>query len=422
MIDISTYIEQAMDYFMSQELTTMDKEFMYQKENLNSIDYNYNLNNIYIHLVDLYEKSRILEDLIAYAKKFIKDNIYNTTDECIRLLKEIEENIDNTKEYNYTTEIISFSSSTGDYTDRDNKILPNAAVCDSLLTLSNQKEKEIVINNISLKNNLIPYRNTLKNLLENKSYRSFYLLDNPVKDGLKENIFIELKEPQEINQLSIISSNCNIANIEFYLENGTIETVKNHNIIHSSKKVKDILITLDCDNYKQMTYYVDNLKMKYNYWDTIKESLYQQLTGESGKTQAELDEESGLKAFREQYDAYVKAINSWLEERDKVAKINTSNGYADSVPTIDFIVAPEKIYFHDTQEDVSVNDSVDNLYRSGTKNILSSETSREDICINQTKFYPSAENIKYQLGYMDTINSSIIDKNNNKISLFRSDL
>lgn len=422
MIDISTYLKQILDYVMIQQINTMNDEFTYQTEFLISEDFNNNLESIYNHLDDLYDKSRILQDMIAYAKYYIQNNIYDYAEQCTRLLKEIEENIDNTKEFNYTTEIVSFSSSNGNYTDRDGKILPQATVFNQTLTLSNKVENIVPIRSVSLKNSLIPYKTTIQDLLAGKGYHSFYILDNPVNNGLRESIYIELKDIQPVNQLDIKISNCEVETIDLYLENGTIENITNAQILHKTKKVKGILITLKCINYNTNTYYVDNNRKKYNFWDVVNESLYNKTIGKQGKTQSELDELAGLSYFKEDYERYTKNIESWLADRQSVVDQNRANGYSDSVPNIDFIVAPSNLNAYFNNEEIKSDIVCFNNYKVKTKSIIDSEKRSIGLELYDNKFYPSAENIKYQQKYLDYTTTEYKDKNNNIISIFRSDL
>ena len=420
MLDVSLYLEQAMEYLLNQDLEGFNKQFMYQKEILNSQDFNYTMKNIETNLEILYEKSRLLEALIAYAEAYVKANIYNLTDECESILRNIEDNVDSLKTKNYISTTIEFENSIGSYKDRDGTILKECAVYDNKLTLNNEANNFLKIKNVTLTNNLIPYKNNIKDLIAEKQYRSFYLLDAPVTDGLKEEIYIEFETPSPLNHMEIITSNCELVYLKFHNENGTIDYIeKDFNIVHSKRTVKAVTLILKANNYKSLTYYVDESRAKPNYFDTIKDNIFKTLSGGTSLTQSELDELTGMKEFKKAYDTYCFKIENWIEERKAIMNTNKSNGYNDEIEKIDFIVAPDTIKTYSNSTIASNPNELTKTYgiASISSNIISTDTSLNKTTTIKNKFYPDVETMKYQQAYVEAL-PEYISKTGKPINMY----
>lgn len=423
MLDVSLYVNQAIDYLKQQDLEGFNKQFMYQKEELNSQDFNYTMQNIENNLEILYEKTRLIEALINYAKEFVKTNIYDTTDECQKILNDIEDNIDSIRAKNYISTSIDFENSTGSYLDRNGIQLNECAVYENKLTLSNHVNNELEIKSVTLTNNLIPYKSNIGAIKSGNPYRSFYLLDGPVNDGLKEEIYVEFKTPSNLNQLEILTSNCELLYVEYKNDNGTIEHIeKNFNVSHKDRIVKGITFVLKANNYNTLTYYIDETRAKPNYWDTIKANIYDTLSGQrQAMTQAEIDELTGLKAFKKAYDSYCFKVDTWISERKAIMNTNISNGYGDEVETVDFIVAPNNInnFMNSTLASSYAELTHDYTISSIGSNIISTDTSlnKQPVSANKTHFYPDAETMRYQKAYAESL-PEYISKTGKPINLY----
>ena len=363
---------------------------MYQTQYLNSQDYNYTLLNIESNLNILYEKARVLESVITYTREHVKQSIYSISDECKTILEAIEDNVDSLKQSNYISLNVSFEESTGAYTDRDGKALPKYAIYDSTITLSGKTKDKLTIKSLARTNSFKPYRESLDNLKSDKEYRSYYMLDAPVKDGLKEQIRVEFDAEDNINQLNIVTSNCKVDNVKYIDSNGTIDYVEEHkNVIQTPRTVKHLELLTITENYKKLIYYVDQSRLAPNFWDSIMDHEYtKSTTGNGTLTQAQIDEMSGLSKFRKEYEAYKKQVDAWIEKRTAVANTNKSNGYSDSVPNIDFIVAPSKVL----DEETLLNKEQDNKHEDKTTSYQSGSVVQR--AVNTTpEIYPDSEKI-----------------------------
>lgn len=388
MIDTSKYIEDAIKFLNNQDIEDLNYQFMYQTDYFNSQDYNYTLYNIENNLNILYEKARVLQDVIQYTREYVKQKVYEISDECHTILEAIEDNVDSLKQNNYININVPFLESTGSFTDRDNKKLPKNAIYDGAITLSGTQKEKLKIKSIKQKNNFKPYRETLNNLIQEKEYRSFYMLDAPISDGLKEQITVEFDNEETINQLHIITSNCKASDIKYIDGNGTVDYINEHlNAIQSPRKTKAIDFITTTSSYRKIVYYVDQSRVKANFWDSIMEHEYKKATtGKGTLTQGQIDEMAGITTFKKEYAAYVASIEAWLKKRQSVVDKNKANGYSDTVPQVDFIVAPSSI----TGEINTVNQPSPNMTSPTHSSIVMTSN------IAKPNVYPDTEKYRTQ--------------------------
>lgn len=406
MIDTSKYIEEAINFLNNQDVEDLNYQFMYQTNYFNSQDYNYTLYNIENNLNILYEKSRVLQDVIKYTREYIKQNVYEITDECRSILDAIEDNVDSLKQNNYININVPFLQSTGSYVDRDGKKLEKNAIYDAAITLSGTDKEKLRIKKITQKNNFKPYKENLSNLIQDKEYRSFYMLDAPVTDGLKEQITVEFETENIINQLNIIASNCKISDMKYIDATGTTDYINDHsNVIQSPRKTKSIEFITTTDSYKKIVYYIDQARVKANFWDSIMEHEYKKTsTGTGTLTQSQIDEMAGITAFKKEYDDYVKQVEEWIKKRQAVVDANIANGYTDSVPKIDFIVAPSSI-----SGDTSLNIETKETTTDTKSSVII------DVPVVTPNVFPDIENYRTQTY---TSNSSLVDKTGRSVDFF----
>lgn len=397
MINTSKHIEDAIKFLNNQDVETLNLQFKYQEDYFNSEDYNYTLKNIEYNLNTLYEKARVLQDVIAYTKEYVKQNIYEITDECKSILNDIEDNVDSLKQSNYITLNVSFLESTGSYLDRDSRTLPKNAIYDGTITLSGKEKETLKIKTVSQANNYKPYNSNITNLITNQPYRSFYMLDAPISNGLKEEISVEFEVENIINQLNIVTSNCKTSDVRYIDASGTVDYIQEHaNVIQNSRNTKSIKFYTTTDAYKKLTYYVDQARLKPTFWESIMENEYNKLaTGVDKLTQSQIDELAGINAFKAEYKAYTEAIEAWLQRRKAVVDTNVANGYSDSVPEVQLVVAPTEI--------------------TGTVNTLGTSSTAK---IGAQEIYPDSERYRFEVSNVN--NNKLVDKTGETVSYYTS--
>ncbi len=390
-------IEQINDYLeflLEDDVEFLNEDFFYQEHYFNSETFNKTFLNVEKHLNNLYEKTRVLQDVIAYSKEYISNNIYSLSDECKSILEQIEDNADSLRKQGFLTLPVPLLESTGSYVDRDGSTLPKYSIYNGAVTLSNKVEHPIVIKSISQTSNTKAYKSNLEDLKQNKVYRSYYILDNPIRSGLKEIIRIELDKETTVNQLDVVGSNCTVEAVKYINQSGTVDTIFNHlNVVQYPRKVKTIEIITNTSEYKKLTYCVNEKRISASFWDKIASNEYNKLTkAKETLSQSQIDDLAGITAYKESYEKYSKAIAAWMEERKRVADYNISNGYSDSVPKIDFIEDPKKMLTE--QEQLAKKQEAEKFGEE--KDVFNTEKVVQKINVQKQSPFPDSENLYYQ--------------------------
>lgn len=264
--------DKAMKFLLESNLeNTIQKNIALQDKILNSNDFNTTFQYIEESLNFLYEKSRTLENVIEYSNLYLKNEINNSINECKSLLLSIEEDRDLTKNNSYIKYNVPFVLGANNYTDRDNSAISNTALYDNKLTLANTnintyKPTNISITQVAKNNNL---ENTLEDLINNNSYRTFYMFNGPQGNSIKEKITIKLDEPSKINKINFSLSNAMISEIKFVLEDGTEYRINNIGLF-KPQVVTQIDIEITCTNYiMSQIDYKEYSKEHNDFWNTI---------------------------------------------------------------------------------------------------------------------------------------------------------
>ena len=162
---------------------SLEKQNMY----LNSNIINNNFKIIENELNSMYEKTRILEDIIDYMKLYINNEIENYMLDCRNLLKDIEvlSDINLKEEINYTAINVPFIYNTLEYIDRDGTVLKNCDIYNNKIVLSQNKDITVQINSVSIVRNealfnLETINDNKDNIIYNKPYLIEYELDSIV--------------------------------------------------------------------------------------------------------------------------------------------------------------------------------------------------------------------------------------------------
>ena len=111
--DTIAYINKKLD-------NNTDNQIILQKNILNSSDMNKTFSYIESSLNFLYEKSRLLEDLIQYTDSYLKSEIVESISECKSLINTISNNRDVIKNNSYIKYNVPFVISNSNYLDRNN--------------------------------------------------------------------------------------------------------------------------------------------------------------------------------------------------------------------------------------------------------------------------------------------------------------
>lgn len=232
---------------------SLEKQNMY----LNSNIINNNFKIIENELNSMYEKTRILEDIIDYMKLYINNEIENYMLDCRNLLKDIEvlSDINLKEEINYTAINVPFIYNTLEYIDRDGTVLKNCDIYNNKIVLSQNKDITVQINSVSIVRNealfnLETINDNKDNIIYNKPYLIEYELDSIVNNGINELIRLNFNKEEIINTIRIDLINCNLKSIRYIYANNTIEEEENLNTENiENKKIIGIEFLINASNY-----------------------------------------------------------------------------------------------------------------------------------------------------------------------------
>jgi hypothetical protein len=314
MIKTAQDFEGAIEYISKPITDELYNEFKYQGHTMNSENYNTTMVLLEKEFNILYEKIRLVQDVIDYSKEFVEQNIYTTIKEAKATISSLEDSRDSLKKDNFITYDIPFIESSGRYTDRDSLDLSHCDVNNNVLTLSGDMQYEATIANIFVERNAVNYKENSQNLISKSPYRSFYVIDKPIKEII-ESVLIVLESPAIINFLEIIPSNCKIEAVSYMSDNDVVNYEDDFTSgAIADKKIKAISFKLVTSNYKKLSYKVDTARMATDFWTKLKDYEYNRRMGINSVF--DLDKESGIQANKDDYAAYLKAIENW-----KAAKI-----------------------------------------------------------------------------------------------------
>lgn len=271
-VEIKFDYDKAIKFLLESSLeNTVQKNIALQNKILNSTDFNSTFQYIEESLNFLYEKSRTLENVIEYSNLYLKNEINNSINECKSLLLSIEEDRDLTKNNSYIKYSVPFVLESNNYTDRDNSAISNTVLYDNKLTLANTnintyKPTNISVTQVSQNNNI---ENTINDLINNNSYRTFYMFNGPQGTPIKEKITIKLDQPSKINKINFSLSNALISEIKFTLEDGSEYFIDNIGLF-KPQIVTKIDIEFSCTNYiMSQIDYREYSKINKDFWNSI---------------------------------------------------------------------------------------------------------------------------------------------------------
>lgn len=249
-----------------------------QGEYLDSANLQSTFNKIENDLNDIYEKSRVLEEAMAYAKSYINNEMSKAFTDCRNLLNEIE-NISDDIHLNTNDNYISYNVPLTKNTavkclDRDGTELKSCEYYNNIISMSADIVDDIKAPIIKHATNEIIYDTNIQDLNTNGYYRSLYLLDAVVQKGIIESISFFFNNSIEINYIKLLLSNCKINRITYIHEDNTETDENNVNIcITSQKNIIGVRIELNCTNYVVKTVKaIDNSNNRFDIIDQVEGS------------------------------------------------------------------------------------------------------------------------------------------------------
>lgn len=317
MIDATHNFEEGVE-FLSKDLDkNIANAIPLQNNFLDSEKFNEAMQNIEKELNLLYEKTRVLEDIIAYSKEFIQQQIHVNKEKIYKKLETIEDTRDLIKDRAYVLFRAPIKERSVEVIrDRDGTVIDHCEVFNGNLTLSGQDLEEIKVVDITKKQELVSFNDNLDTAIENKFYRSYYILDGPANNGVKEEIIYLFDGVKQVNHISVTPVNCNIASISFINENGAEESaVYLQNAIVPEKKMTGVKFTLISHNYETLIYDVDMERINSDFWDIVPTYEYNRTLGKMNEY--DLHKLSGIEQYEKEYEKFLDEWIEWDAEKRK---------------------------------------------------------------------------------------------------------
>lgn len=238
----ATIYKDNLNYITSSINNNLQDNIIYQDNVMKSDNFNSTFKNFENNINILYTKTRMLEDMILFAK----NNLYNNIDKAniefksiLKSIEDIEQQSINNDFIIYNTGLTPFSENYEDlsfYKDRDGTVLNHTSTREGKITLSTILLNSYDIDNIIFTSSNNYLYNSINNLKNQRLYRSVYVLNSNV-EKINEEITIIFDTSFQINTLDITKVNCNIDKIDFMYTDGT-ETTED---IISYKVKKDVI-------------------------------------------------------------------------------------------------------------------------------------------------------------------------------------
>lgn len=276
------------DYAINQITKTTEPTIYLQSNVLNSDYLNKSFKDIENTLNILYEKTRFLEDSIAYTKEFLETRINDFHNEINSVLHEIENTADSAKKLSYISYNVPFVKNTKTILDRDGLTnLRPLVIRNNNLTLNYLIDNDQVFSMWSRMSDSVPYKDNLKNV-KKEPYRAIYLEEKLIGKGIAETIYVYFNEPTIVNTLHIKPVNCHVTNLKFGLINGIEEHIGDYTIDMTVQERVCTYIKFDlmCTNYDSIVYTLDKSLITDNLWSKVQEFEYNQISNVETKFDA----------------------------------------------------------------------------------------------------------------------------------------
>lgn len=274
------------DYSISKVIENTVISLDYQGGRLNSSNMNASFAAIEKDLNTMYEKTRYLQDAIDYSKTFLELKIKDYKGYISSVVKNIEDIRDLNKNMSYMEYPVKFIANRIKLNDRDNSLKSSCDIKDDKLVIGNKTDIEIPFKSCTRKNDYIPYHENLSDI-SNDPYRTVYIEQKVISNGMKEHIVINFSEPVTMNYINIEPINATVENLRYVYINGFEDYITSDTGITNTKIISSIKFDLVCKSYSISTYSINKAKITDNLWNKIKEFEYNYVVNATSKVDAE---------------------------------------------------------------------------------------------------------------------------------------
>lgn len=372
----------------------LNKNILYQINELNSSDYNLTLETISTHINQLYDKMRILEDTNAFIKKQTELHISSISSECETLLKEIEVSRDSLKNLGYSTLNVPLIH-LGDHADRDGSLLKPVSYIGEGFTLHRNLIEDAKIQKAVRTSKLTPLNDTL-GTFKDDPYRVCYVSDTAYESGIFETIKLFFDKPIGLSLFTIKPSRCDLFDKKSCFNNQL--TTLSSTCFMPSLLTDSFVIILSSKKFELKKYTYDASRMQPDAFEKIAQEEYLKMTGNQKSNLTDFDSLLGISQYKTDYANYLSLVNAWKAKRQQIIDTNKQNGYTSDFPIYEPIVSPLKINSNLTeiQPFVNPNSKMDN-------SILTSNGVSYPIYQNTEKdIYPNFERYRYEAQHYES--------------------
>lgn len=240
------------EYILNEKYADITKETIKQTQYMNSKNINENFESIEISINVLYEKTRLIDEIMEYAKIYVENNITESISECKAILNEIEKmndiNFSETKNFRIIT-VPMVNNEIAQYLDRDGSQIKMCEVYNGVISLSGNIKNSILIASYTVSSSEQVYERNNPDFNNKEAYRTNFLLDGSVKGGVFETITFNFDKTVDINSMKVKLSNCNAYNIVYVFEDNTEMYDTYLTGIIPEKSVASIKLIINCGNY-----------------------------------------------------------------------------------------------------------------------------------------------------------------------------
>lgn len=283
-----------------------------QPTTLHADSYNKTMANIEQSLGDLYVKTRMLEDIADYTKSFLNNEVMHRKVDLFDLLKNAERQRDSLKRKGYVLREVPLKETRSDYPkrDRDGQEIRGAVTSNQLVSIAGAEITTIPLGAMTNEQEQVSFASNKDDILKGTPYRAFYMLDAPATNGVTEKFTFHFNEKgQYITNVDVETSSCTLSGVRLLDEEGLIEVPQNSKSGFKRHLADGMSFVVTDREYRQVTFEYDAMRMSSDFWDKVGAK---ELATELGLEYTfNLDAESGMKQYREDYARYQAEVAAW---------------------------------------------------------------------------------------------------------------
>lgn len=253
----NNYFEENTQYLINSMIFPANKGISYQPISMDSDAFNDTMNTIEYRLNSIYEKFRMLQEILEYSKEFVEGNVYDLLKESRSLYANLIAKKDSFNFKGYVDYEMPFIEGTGSYTDRDGVVIPHTSVNAGQITISGETINTIKYDSITKSSSYIAASGDINALKSGLIYRSSYSLKDAPAAGVIETVKLSFNNPVSMNYIDVITSRCDVIQVNYIYENGSSESSTDFvEDMMKERRVKAIELILAATSYDKESYTV----------------------------------------------------------------------------------------------------------------------------------------------------------------------